>query len=316
MAALAMRNLKIGALPANNTPDRKKAFEAQKLKLINHYFNHRGIDIPNGKNNSSSELVIDSIVHRFCENYKGHKPFDFFDDLKTEAKIIVLKATEKYIAGITKRRRGKTNGKIIETKINYKKKWDFCKFASEQIKYGLRIYLYHLNIDKSYGIVPDNDTTRKLYYILPKFKFDKPRLSRGERYSEISKKYNIDLEKIRFVDEFMTQRTDSLNAPASEDNDRELWQVIPNESSNNPESENNNSKVINKFGILKQTFLKGLQKREREILDRVKLKEEASLTELSKKFKISAERTRQIAEKTFEEFRLFIFKYKKDLELM
>ena len=216
----------------------------------------------------------------------------------------------------------------VKIKVNYKenkdgtKKWDFCKFASEQVKYGLRTHLYQLNINRQYGKLPDNDTVRKLYYILPKFKFDNPLLDRESRYTEISKKYNIDIEDIKLVDKFITQKTTSFDAPInSEDEDQdELSQIIPDDESTDQENvgpalrDINNQEAYNKFKGLTQTFLKNLPSRESEILERTKIKEDTSFIKLSKKFNISAERVRQIAESNFEKFKLFIIKHKKDLE--
>ena len=299
-----MLQKKHGALPTAK-------IRAKQLNLFNQYLNHRGIDIPNAKKNSSISLVLNSIVHKFAKSHAGDKPHDFFYDLLTEAKIIVWKATEKYLNGITKIEKD-ANGKKDLIKVNYKEKWNFYKFASEQVKYGLRTYLYHLNINKQHGKLPDCDTIRKLYYILPKFKFDNPELTRENRNKIISKKYNIDIRKIKLVDNFITQKTTSLDAPISEDNKKELWQVIPN--TDNLASENNNNEVYNKLKKLTQTFLKNLPSREREILERTRIKEDSSFIELSKKFNISAERVRQIAESNFEKFKLFIIKHKKDLE--
>ena len=315
-----MNNLNKGALPTHKISDQHKSYRVERLNLFNHYLAHRGIDIPNGRKKSSSQLVIKSIVNNFADSYSGHKPYGFFDDLFAEAQIIVWNATEKYLFGITKNK--KENGKKVKIKVDYKEKWDFCKFASEQVKYGLRTHLYQLNINRPYGKLPNNDTVRKLYYILPKFKFDNPSLDKENRYTEISKKYNIDIEDIKLVDKFITQKTTSFDAPInSEDgNQGTLSQIIPDDESTDQENvgprlrEINNQEAHNKFKELTQTFLKNLPARDREILERTKIKQDSSFFKLSKKFNISAERVRQIAESNFEKFKLFIIKHKKDLE--
>ena len=314
-----MLNTNYGALPTHKIADQHKSNKVKRLGLFNHYLNHRGTDIPNGNKKSSSQLVIKSIVNKFANGYTRDKSYDFFDDLFSEAKIIVWNATEKYLFGITKNK--KENGEKIKIKVNYKEKWDFCRFASEQVKYGLRTHLYHLNINRSYGKLPDSDSIRKLYYILPKFKFDNPLLDRESRYTEISKKYNIDIEDIKLVDGFITQKTTSFDAPInSEDKDQDtLSQIIPDDESTDQENvgprlrEINNQEAHNKFKELTQAFLKNIPARDREILERTKIKEDASFIKLSKKFNISAERVRQIAESNFEKFKLFIIKHKKNL---
>ena len=312
MAALAMNNLNKGALPTNTITDQNKVDRAEQLSLFNHYLNHRGIDIPNGNKKSSLQLVIKSIVSKFAQSYTGDKPYDFFDNLLAEAKMIVWNATEKYLGGITKNK--EEDGKKVKIKVSYKEKWDFCKFASEQVKYGFRTHLYHLNINRSYGKLPDNDKVRKLYYILPKFKFDNPLLNKENRYKEISKKYNIDLKEVKLVDEFMTQKITFFDAPIRSDEKDELSQIIADENSVEPEAEINNKKAHNKFKELTQTFLKNLPARDKEVLERTKIKKDSSFIKLSKKFNISPERVRQIAESNYEKFKLFIIKHKKDLE--
>lgn len=313
-----MNNSNKGALPTHKITDKHNSNRIERIGLFNHYLAHRGIDIPNGNKKSSSQLVIKSIVNNFADSYSGHKPYGFFDDLFAEAQIIVWNATEKYLLGITKNK--KENGKKVKIKVDYKEKWDFCKFASEQVKYGLRTHLYQININRQYGKLPNNDTVRKLYYILPKFKFDNPSLDKESRYTEISKKYNIDIEDIELVDKFITQKTTSFDAPIGSETQNKLSEIIPDENSEDSENvgsclrDINNQKAHNKFKELTQIFLKDLPLREKEILERTKIKQDASFIALSKKFNISAERVRQIAESNFEKFKLFIIKHKKDLE--
>ena len=127
-----MLNTNYGALPTHKIADQHKSDRVERHGLFNHYLNHRGTDIPNGNKKSSSQLVIKSIVNKFANGYTRDKSYDFFDDLLSEAKIIVWNATEKFLFGITKNK--KENDEKIKIKVNYKEKWDFCKFASEQIK--------------------------------------------------------------------------------------------------------------------------------------------------------------------------------------
>jgi|ETN01SMinimDraft_4_1059930.scaffolds.fasta_scaffold14161_4 hypothetical protein len=312
-----MESLKIGALPTATTND--DLTEARKLELVNHYLNHRGTDIPNGKKNSSNKLVIDSTVHKINRRCKGDSSVNFFEDLKSEAKIIVFEAAKLFISGTEK----KENGKQFH--INYNKKWDFCKFATKQIEWKLRTYLYHLNTNKFCGKLPDSNKIRKLYVILPKFKKVNKNLVGDDVYKKISNIYGIDFKTIKFVDEFMTNTSVSGDSPLNDDNNTTLFEIIPDDKNPdaNPENaainiqtKNNNDKVIDKFKELQQSFLNNLPERERVILERAKLKKDLTLTELSKKYKISIERTRQIAEKSFEEFELFIKKNKKDLRFI
>ena len=72
---------------------------------------------------------------------------------------------------------------------------------------------------------------------------------------------------------------------------------------------------------IKNDYLKTIPVREKEILNNTKLNEfnsskHLTLAELGKKFNISSERVRQIAEKSFADFKKVLIKNKKDLEII
>ena len=59
----------VGALPAKT----RKTYSGQEIaaaqKLTNHYLNHKGTDIPNGKKYSTDRTVIESIIASFGRQY-------------------------------------------------------------------------------------------------------------------------------------------------------------------------------------------------------------------------------------------------------
>ena len=78
--------------------------------------------------------------------------------------------------------------------------------------------------------------------------------------------------------------------------------------------------LVEEFNKIKTNFLNNISSREKEILNHTKFKElnnfkELTLGQLGKKFNISSERVRQIAETQFNEFSKIIIKNKKNLEI-
>ena len=193
MAALAMKTLKTGALPTKNRDS--ECYKAERNQLFKHYLNHKGTDIKNGRSNSSDNTVIESIIYRFHKKYY-QVDADFINDIRSEAYAIVWESTSKYILGITKKR---NNQKIY---VDYKKRFDFCIFASNQIKFGLQTYLYKLSNNKLTGRINDSEHARKIYANLSKWKkefggeeFDLT----DENFKNISKKYKININILKEI---------------------------------------------------------------------------------------------------------------------
>ena len=170
-----MLQKKYGALPTIIIAVQNKVVRAKRLGLFNHYLNHKGTDIPNGRRNSTNKTVLECIVASFnryyqpetCKRKISHKSLatdDSLEDLRSVAHIAVWKATEKYISGINKKKENK------EIHIDYKDRFDFCIFASQQVKFKLRTHLRLLNIDRIYSKLPYSNKARKLYSILPNWK--------------------------------------------------------------------------------------------------------------------------------------------------
>tara|TARA_B100000963_G_scaffold278489_1_gene246875 strand:+ start:3457 stop:4419 length:963 start_codon:yes stop_codon:yes gene_type:complete len=319
-----MLKLKSSELPTTNTTGSRAA----KLALFNHYLNHKI---------NSNRTVLENIIFSFGGNYiperyliKSHKNSkisdDSLQDIRSLAHLIVWEAADKYLWG--------SNSK---TKIKYKEKFDFCVFASEQVKFKLRTHLRVLNLNRLCGKLPDSDDIRNIYSKLPKLKKDKKYLSNND-YKKIAEENNLKISEIELVDKFITTKTESGDESIKNENEEDngnRWSQL--ESSNNDAIQYNKNVgafdtlseieeiieknlVIKKFNDLKKDFLKTLSFRDKEILLNTKLKDlspskELSLVELSKKFNISSERVRQISEKKFSELKKILIKNKKDLEI-
>ena len=303
-----MLKLKSSELPTTKTT----GSTAAKLALFNHYLNHKV---------NSSRTVLENIIISFGSNYiperyliQSHKNSkisdDSLQDIRSLAHLIVWEAADKYLWG--------SNSK---TKIKYKDKFDFCIFASEQVKFKLRTHLRILNLNRICGKLPDSDNIRNIYAKLPKLKKDKKYLN-DKDYIKFAKENNIEISEIELVDKFITTKTESgdeeINNQENAKDNENKWDLTP--SNENIEENVNKNLNIEKFNEIKNNFLETLPIREKEILNCTKLSElglneELSLTKLGKKFNISSERVRQISEKSFNELKKILIKNKKDLEL-
>ena len=303
-----MLKLKSSELPTTKTT----SSTAAKLALFNHYLNHKL---------NSSRTVLENIIISFGSNYiperyliQSHRNSkisdDSLQDIRSLAHLIVWEAADKYLWGCNSK-----------TKIKYKEKFDFCIFASEQVKFKLRTHLRILNLNRICGKLPDSDDIRNIYSKLPKLKKDKKYLN-DKDYKKIAKENNIEISEIELVDKFITTKTESgdeeINNQENDKDNENKWDLTP--SNENIEENVNKNFNIEKFNKIKNNFLESLPLREKEILNCTKLSElgtneELSLTKLGKKFNISAERVRQISEKSFTELKKILIKNKKDLEL-
>ncbi len=306
-----MKNITSGALPTADITDKNVAAEA-RLKLFNHYLNHKV---------NSDRTVLENIIISFNKKYRPERYFiksnenskindDSLQDLRSTAHLIVWEATEKYLWD--------TNSK---TNFKHKDKFNFCVFASNQLQFKLKTHLRLLNTNRICGKLPDSDSTRRVYSKIPEFKFNKKFLSEND-YKSISKETDIETNEVKLIDKFINTKTESgdeeINNQENEKDNENKWDLTP--SNENIEENVNKNFNIEKFNKIKNNFLESLPLREKEILNCTKLSElgtneELSLTKLGKKFNISAERVRQISEKSFTELKKILIKNKKDLEL-
>ncbi len=300
-----------GALPTADITDENFAGQA-RLDLFNHFLNHKV---------NSERTVLENIIISFNKKYRPERYFvkpdenskitdDSLQDIRSTAHLIVWEATEKYLWG--------TNSK---TNFQYKEKFDFCVFASNQLQFKLKTHLRLLNTNRICGKLPDSDSTRSVYSKIPQFKLNKKFLSEAD-YRSISKETDIKIDEVKLIDKFVNTKTESgdeeVNNQENDKDNENKWDLTG--SGENIEESVNKNLNIDKFNKIKNDFLRGLPIREKEILNCTKLSElgsneELSLTKLGKKFNISSERVRQISEKSFNELKNILIKNKKNLEL-
>ncbi len=306
-----MKNITLGALPTTNIADNKVAYKV-RLELFNHYLSHKV---------NSEDTVCENIIISFNKKYKPEKYFlksnensknndDSIKDIRSVAHLIVWEATEKYLCG--------TNSK---TNFRYMEKFDFCIFASNQLKFKLKTHLRLLNTNRICGKLPDSDSTRNVYSKIPKFKSNKKFLSEDD-YKSISNESGVNINDIKLIDNFVNTTTESgdeeINNEENNKDNENKWDLLG--TGEDIEEKVDKNIRVRRFNEIKNNFLKGLPLREKEILNCTKLSEldsnkEVALNKLSKKFNISSERVRQISEKQFENFKKILIQNKKSLEI-
>ena len=332
-----MENIKAGALPTDKNNLNLEDLRSKRTELFTHYLNHRGVDIPNARRNSSEKPVIESIIRKF--NTKYYRPErlsiedtttldngsflinssrlqdDSLKDLRQVAYLVVWQATEKYLVGCTFKGR----------KIEYQNNFHFCIFASNYLKFQLRLHFRHLNADRNYGNLPDSDKIRKLYSILPKYKKNNPykNFLTYDDYKKISLENDININLVKEIDQFFTSRTISGDQPTGSDEveKNNMWDILQSDNEESFSSSQDIEEEVDTFFKNKKLksitldFLKKLSKRDCEIFNEIKLKdsENVKLKDLSIKFNISPERVRQISEKIFKDYEILLKKNKKHL---
>ena len=158
---------------------------------------------------------------------------------------------------------------------------------------------------RSWSLVKIGTTTaqKKLFFNLKKIKNQiAPRTEgdlRNEHVSEIAKKLNVKEEEVVSMNRRLSGKEHSLNAPIGEDGDE--WQDWVVDKEMDQELRFAQQEEMGQRKDLLQDSIKILNEREKEILYARRLNEEPiTLENLSKKYKISRERIRQIENKAFE----------------
>ena len=152
---------------------------------------------------------------------------------------------------------------------------------------------------------------------------------KSKRFQKIADENNINLDVVKLVDDFITTKTNSgdeeIKNEYNEDNGNK-WEKLESEkneylkSHQDLDKQIDNILLVERFTKIKLNFLNSISTRDKEIINHTKFKElnnlkELTLSQLGKKFNISSERVRQIAEAQFNEFQKIIKKNKKNLEI-
>ena len=265
-----------------------------------HYLSHKISDIPGAKIKTDVK-VIDSIINKHKKFHKGDYNYnDADEDLKAAAYLIVHETAIKFING--KSKKGE----------KYKDNFDFCKFASENLKFGLKKYLYNLNTKRLNGSLPDSDNVRKLYFQLPKIKKQQKDPIDRIGYNKLSQSIGLEPNKIEEIDKTLTNYTISGDKELSAENSGTLLNTIPDKKISLEENAIAKD-MTQKIKELKNNILNTFDSRDREIVSQIKFLEKRNITQLAKRHNLSSERVRQIAE---DKYFLIVKEIKKNLEFL
>ena len=201
-------------------------------------------------------------------------------------------------------------------KFEPEKGFRLATYAMWWIKASIQEYIL-----RSWSLVKIGTTTaqKKLFFNLKKLKNQiAPRSEgdlRNEHVTEIANKLNVNKDEVVSMNRRLAGKEHSLNAPVGEDGDQ--WQdwVVDKEMDQELKFAQN-EELDQRKDLLKES-IKILNEREREILYSRRLTDEAStLEDLSKKFKISRERIRQIENKAFEKLQKHMLNSAKSKNLL
>jgi RNA polymerase sigma-32 factor len=173
-------------------------------------------------------------------------------------------------------------------------------YAMWWIKAGIQEYIL-----RSWSLVKIGTTTaqKKLFFNLKKLKNQiAPRTEgdlRDEHVTEIANRLDVKEEEVISMNRRLRGQESSLNTPIGEDGDE--WQDwLADKKMDHELTLSQNQEMSQRKKLLNKS-LEILNEREKEILNERRLTDEPkTLEDLSKKYKISRERIRQIENKAFE----------------
>ena len=185
-------------------------------------------------------------------------------------------------------------------KFEPEKGFRLATYAMWWIKAAIQEYIL-----RSWSLVKIGTTTaqKKLFFNLKKIKNQLAPRSEGdlrdEHVSEIAEKLNVKKEEVVSMNRRLSGKEHSLNAPIGEDGDE--WQDWLVDKEMDQELKFAHKEEMGQRKDLLTDSIKILNDREKEILYARRLNDEpTTLENLSKKYKISRERIRQIENKAFE----------------
>jgi len=189
-------------------------------------------------------------------------------------------------------------------------------YAMWWIKASIQEYIL-----RSWSLVKIGTTTaqKKLFFNLKKIKNQiAPRTEgdlKNEHVKDIANRLDVSEEEVVSMNRRLAGKEQSLNSPIGEDGDE--WQdwIVDKEMDN--ELKYAQKEEIDQRKDLLQDSIKILNDREKEILYSRRLRDEPhTLEDLSKKFKISRERIRQIENKAFEKLQKHMLNSAKSKNLL
>ncbi len=201
-------------------------------------------------------------------------------------------------------------------KFEPEKGFRLATYAMWWIKASIQEYIL-----RSWSLVKIGTTTaqKKLFFNLKKIKNQIAPRTEGdlkkEHVEDIAKRLSVSESEVISMNRRLSGKEQSLNAPIGEDGDE--WQdwVVDNEMDHDLKIAQSDEMEQRKD--LLQDSIKILNEREKEILYSRRLNDEPiTLDELSKKYKISRERVRQIENKAFEKLQKHMLNSAKSKNLL
>lgn len=202
-------------------------------------------------------------------------------------------------------------------KFEPEKGFKLATYAMWWIKASIREYIL-----RSWSLVKMGTTSaqKKLFFNLKKIKNQLSPNSTGdlriEHVKEISKRLNVKKDEVISMNRRLIGKEKSLNDPVKDESGVE-WQDWLVDDKIDQESKLSNQQEFAQRKKLMDDSIDILNSREKEILTARKLSDDvATLEDLSKKYKISRERIRQIETKAFEKLQKAVLNAAKSNNLL
>ena len=201
-------------------------------------------------------------------------------------------------------------------KFEPEKGFRLATYAMWWIKASIQEYIL-----RSWSLVKIGTTTaqKKLFFNLKKLKNQIAPKSEGdlrnEHVTEIANKLDVNEDEVVSMNRRLAGKEHSLNAPVGEDGDQ--WQDWVVDKEMDQELKFAQKEELDQRKDLLKDSIKILNEREKEILYSRRLTDEPlTLEDLSRKFKISRERIRQIENKAFEKLQKHMLNSAKSKNLL
>jgi len=202
-------------------------------------------------------------------------------------------------------------------KFEPEKGFKLATYAMWWIKASIQEYIL-----RSWSLVKMGTTSaqKKLFFNLKKIKNQLSPNNNGdlkaEHVEEISKRLNVKKDEIISMNRRLLGKEKSLNAPVKDENGLEWQDWIVDEKIDQESKLSNQQEFIQRKKLMDNS-MNILNQREKEILTARRLSENtATLEDLSKKYKVSRERVRQIETKAFEKLQKAILDSAKSNNLL